>query len=235
MRQPGYYYSDHLGVNVDFVWYGDRGRPLVLFPTSGGDQNENENQGLIGALEPAISAGRVQAICVDSVNPESWGDKSLPQHEQLRRHDLYDRFLADEFAPFVTKHAHDRELMVYGASFGGFHAVNFAARHPELVKRCIAFSGFFDLKRVTYGWWEDLCYFHSPAAYIPNMDAAWIAKLRTVEWVIATGETDSLVDETRRLGETFRQKAVPATVEIWPNCFGHDWPFWKRHLPRFVF
>jgi esterase/lipase superfamily enzyme len=234
MREPGYFYSDHLGQNVDFVWYGKKGRPLVLFPTSGGDHGENEERGLIGALQPFIDEGRLQAICVNSINNQSWGDKTLAYPEKMRRYDLYDRFLAEEFAPFVTKHAHDRELMVYGASFGGFHAVNFTARHPELVKRCIAFSGFFDLKRVTYGWWNDQCYFHSPEAFIPNMDGEWIRRLRSVEWVIATGDQDSLADETRRLGEIFKSKGVPATVELWPNCFGHDWPFWKSHLPRFV-
>ncbi len=235
MRETGYFYSDHLGRNIDFIWYGTAGRPLILFPTSGGNQTENENQGLIAALQPAIDAGRVQAICIDSINGQAWSRKDIHYSEKIKVHDLYDRFLASEFAPFVTKHAKNRELMVYGASFGGFHAVNFASRHPELVKRCIALSGFFDLKRVTYGWFDDLCYFHSPEAFIPNMSGDWVRRLAQVEWVIATGDQDSLADETSRLGEIFRQKGIPATVELWPNCFGHDWPFWKAHLPRFVF
>jgi esterase/lipase superfamily enzyme len=234
MRQAGYYYSALLGTNIDFLWFGDKGRPLVLFPTSGGSHLENEERGLTDALRPAIEAGQVQVVCVNSINNESWGRKDLSYREKLRRHDLYHRFLAEEFAPFVVKHARNRELMVYGASFGAYHAVNFSARHPELVKRCIAFSGFFDLKRVTYGWWEDLCYFHSPEAFVPNMDPDWTRRLGTVEWVVATGDQDSLVEETRRFGKILKQKGVPAIVEIWPDCFGHDWPFWKNHLPRFI-
>jgi esterase/lipase superfamily enzyme len=52
--------------------------------------------------------------------------------------------------------------------------VNVAARHPELVDRCIAFSGLFDVHRLLDGdpFWNDLCYYHSPEAFIPNMDEA---------------------------------------------------------------
>jgi esterase/lipase superfamily enzyme len=115
---------------------------------------------------------------------------------------------------------------------GGFHAVNFAARHPELIKRAIAFSGFFDVQRLlSNGYWDELCYYHSPVHFIPNMDDAWCKKLSRVEWVIATGEQDSLVEETRRMAWILRAKGIPVHEEIWPGVFGHDWPFWQEHLP----
>jgi esterase/lipase superfamily enzyme len=235
MRQPGYFYSHRLGTNIDFVWYGDRGHPVILFPTSGGTHLENEDRGLIKAINSKIDDGDIQAICVASVNNESWGRKDLPIGERLRRHDLYDRFLAEEFVPWVTTHAKSRELVVYGASMGGFHSVNFAARHPELVKRAIAFSGLFDVQKIfDGGHWDELCYYHSPTHFIPNMDEGWCRKLRQVEWVIATGELDSLVGETRRFSDILRSKDIPVHEEVWPGVFGHDWPFWQSHLPRFV-
>jgi esterase/lipase superfamily enzyme len=235
MRQPGYFYSQNLGTNIDFVWHGDRGPALVLFPTSGGSHLENEDRGLIRALNPRIDAGDLQAICVASVNAESWARKDLPVAERLRRHDLYDRFLEQEFVPWVRDHSRHPELMLYGASMGGFHAVNFAARHPELVNRAIALSGFFDLKRILgEGEWDELAYYHSPVAYVPNMDPGWCARLSRVKWIVATGEHDSLVEETRRMAWIFRSKDIPVHEEIWANVFGHDWPFWQEHLPRLV-
>jgi esterase/lipase superfamily enzyme len=55
-----------------------------------------------------------------------------------------------------------------------------------------------------------------------------------VEWVIATGETDSLVNETRGFTHVLRSKGIPVHCEVWPGVFGHDWPFWKEHLRRFL-
>jgi esterase/lipase superfamily enzyme len=118
---------------------------------------------------------------------------------------------------------------------GGFHALNFSARHPELVKRAIALSGFFDIQRLlSNGYWDELCYYHSPVHYVSNMDEGWCQRLAKVTWVIATGEQDSLVDETRRMAGILRSKNIPVREEIWPGVFGHDWPYWCQHLPRLI-
>jgi len=36
--------------------------------------------------------------------------------------------------------------VVTGASFGGYHCVNFAMRHPDLVTRCVSMSRAFDIR-----------------------------------------------------------------------------------------
>lgn len=236
VRHVGTLFSDHLGIDVGYAWYGSTGRPLVLFPTSGGNHIENEDRGLIAALMPKITAGELQAICVESINRESWQRKDLDAAERVRRHDLYDKFLAEEFLPFVRAMAPEGKLGVYGASMGGYHAVNVAARHPDIVNQCIAFSGLFDVHKLLNNdpFWNEQCYFHSPVAFIPNMDAEWCEKLSQVEWVIATGEQDSLVEESRRLQSILAEKGIPCHGEIWPGVFGHDWPFWQQHLPRFA-
>lgn len=219
---------------MDFYWYGDRGRPVILFPTSGGRHNENEDFGLVPALASKIDGGEIQVCCPDSVNRESWADDSLPPWEKLRRHELYDRFLSQEFFPFVARRAGREDPIVYGASLGGWQAVTFGARHPDQVGRVIALSGFFDIRRLLKNWWNETAYFYSPTDFVSNMDSGWVGRLSRVEWVIATGETDSLVEETRTFAGVLRRKGVPCHAEIWPGVFGHDWPFWKQHLPRFL-
>ena len=134
----------------------------------------------------------------------------------------------------VAHRAGRDDTIVYGASLGGYHSVNFATRHPDQVKRCIAFSGMFDNRRMLDGYWDELCYYHNPSCSVPNMDGEWLGKLGQVEWVIATGETDSLVDETRNFSGILRSKGIEVHSEIWPGVFGHDWPYWRQHLPRFV-
>lgn len=226
--------SSLLGRKVEYLWFGREGRPLVMFPTSGGRFFENEDRNLISTLADYVMENRLQVCCIDSWNDESWNNQSLPPADRVRRHDLYDRYLSQELMPLVASRAGRSDIAVYGASLGGYHVVNFAARHPEQVARCIALSGLFDAHRILDGHWDELCYYHSPAAFIPNMNEDWVRRLSRVEWVIATGEHDSLVNETRTLAGILRAKGIPVHSEIWPGVFGHDWPFWKQHLRRFL-
>lgn len=66
------------------------------------------------------------------------------------------------------------------------------------------------------------------------MNGDWIARLRQVEWVVATGEYDSLVDDNRRFAALLAAKGLPVHAEIWPGVFGHDWPFWNEAVPRLL-
>ena len=43
---------------MDLVVHGHWGPPMILFPTSGGDEEEYERQSLIGAIAEHIDAGR---------------------------------------------------------------------------------------------------------------------------------------------------------------------------------
>jgi esterase/lipase superfamily enzyme len=219
---------------VEYVWFGVAGRTLVMFPTSGGRYFENEDRGLIDAVSGYVDTGRLQVCCIDAFNDQTWNCPGLHPAERVRRHDVYDRYLCEEMFPMVAARAGRGDTAVYGASLGGFHAANFAARHPEQVARCIALSGLFDSRRLLEGYWDDLCYYHSPVHFVPNMDHDWARRLGRVEWVIATGEQDSLVGETRNFSQILRDKGIPVHREIWPGVFGHDWPFWKQHLPRFL-
>ena len=219
---------------VRYLWFGTAGRPLVMFPTSGGSYKENEERGLVESLGDYIIEERLQVCCIGAINDETWSNDTIHPAERVRRHDAYDQYLAEELFPMVAARAGRGDTAVYGASLGGYHAVNFAARHPEQVSRCIALSGMFDNRRLLDGHWDETCYYHCPTCFIPNMDHDWVRRLSTVEWVIATGETDSLVEETRNLSQILRNKGIGVHAEIWPGVFGHDWPYWKRHLRRFL-
>lgn len=233
-RQPGSVSSSHIDQDMEYYWYGHSGRAVIMLPTSAGRHNENEDFGLVGAVQDKIDAGEIQVCCVDSINRDSWADDELPAWEKLRRHELYDRFLSTELLPHVAERAGRSDPVLYGASLGGWQAATFAARHPEQVGRVVAFSGFFDIRQLVKEWWNEACYFYSPADFISNMDDDWVGRLSQVGWVIATGEQDTLVDQTKNFSHVLRQKGIPVHEEVWPGVFGHDWPFWKEHLPRFV-
>ena len=226
--------SEVLGRPVELVWYGNWGRPVLMFPTSHGNLRQNEDFGLIGSLRDKIDGGEIQICCIDTVDEDSWQNDGIPPAEKVRRHDVYDRFLAEELIPFVRGKAEREDVVAYGASFGAYHATNFAFRHPEMISRVVAFSGVFDIHSFLDGYWDDTCYFHCPTAYVPNWDDDWIRRAGQVDIVLATGEKDHIVQNTRDFAGMLRDKGVPIREEIWRGFFGHDWPFWREHLRQFL-
>ncbi|HVT44801.1 MAG TPA: alpha/beta hydrolase-fold protein [Thermoanaerobaculia bacterium] len=233
-RDYGKWWSARLGRDMEYLWFGHSGRPLMVFPTSGGRYFENEDFGLLGALADKIDRGDLQVMCVDSIDRESWHNESIHPGERARRHELFDSYLLSEVVPFIHDRAWRGDLIVYGASFGAYHAANFAARHPEAVRRAICFSGVYDIHRQLDGYWDDTCYFNCPTAFIPNLDWEGVRRLASVEWVIATGEHDSLISENRHFAHLLGSKGIPVHAEFWPGAFGHDWPWWRENLRRFV-
>ena len=218
---------------MEFLWFGDRGRPVLMFPTSLGRFYQNEDFGLTGALADKVDAGFLQLICVDSVDEESWYNRTIHPHDRARRHDDYDRYLRDEMLPFIESRT-GGNVVAAGASFGAYHAANLAGRYPGRVTKAICFSGLYDVGQFLNGYWDEVCYYHTPQAYIANMDGGWLDRLRQVEWVVATGEQDSLVAQNRAFADLLARKGQRVTAEFWPGVFGHDWPFWKEHIRRFL-
>jgi len=226
--------SPSLQRKMELLWFGNRGRPVLLFPTAMGRFYQNEDFSLVGSLSGKVAAGEIQLICVDSVDEESWYSKHASPADRAIRHEQYDHYLRNEVIPFIRHRAGRDDLVLFGASFGAYHAANIAGRYPDVVRKAILFSGIYDIHRFTDGYWDDRCYFHCPVAYIANMDALWAGRLSQVSWIIATGEYDSLVQDNRQLSALLSSKGIPNHAEFWPGVFGHDWPWWKENLGRFL-
>lgn len=218
---------------MDFLRFGDRGFPVICFPTSMGSFHQYEDMNTVGYLTDKIEAGFIQLFCVDSVDAESWYNDGAPPSYRAFRQLQYDAYLRDELAPYVQKAAGRDDLGAFGCSFGAYHAANFAARYPGLVTKAVCLSGIYDIHRFVGGYWDDNCYFNCPTAYISNMNDEWIEKLRGIQWTIATGEHDSLVQQNRDFSALLWSKGIPNHCEIWPGVFGHDWPWWNEAVRRF--
>jgi len=226
--------SKALGRPMEALWFGHSGRPVLMFPTSMGQFYELEDFGLIRALAGKFEAGEIQAVCVETIDQESWYNRGLHPAARARRHEQYDNYLRHELLPYIQERSGRHDLAVYGASFGAYHAANFACRYPEAVAKAITFSGIYDIHRYLDGYWDDCCYFHCPTAYVPNMDEATARRFHHSQFIVATGEHDSLVGENRAFAAMLGGKGIPVHSEIWSGEFGHDWPWWKHHLARFL-
>ncbi len=233
-REYGQWWSPSLGKTMEFFWFGKFGRPVILFPTSAGRYYENDDFGLTASLSDKVDAGEIQLVLVDTVNDESWSNDSVHPAVRVARHMQYDAYLRHEMVPYIFNRAQRGDLTVYGASFGAYHASNFASRYPDIVSRAICFSGVYDIYSFLHGYWDENCYFHCPVANIANMNGDWAARLARINWVIATGEHDSIVQKNRDFSNLLWSKGIPNYSEFWGGVFGHDWPWWREHLRRFV-
>ncbi len=225
--------SRHLGKPMECLWFGHSGPPVLIFPTSLGRFYQCEDFSVTSSLSSKVDAGEMQLVCADSVDAESWYNDQIPHRERVQRHEQYDAYLHDELMPCILHRSGHSKVTTFGASFGAYHAANVAARYPEMVRKAVLFSGVFDIHRFLDGFWNDACYFHCPTAYISNADEHWIRRFTGVEWIVATGEGDPLIEENRQFSGLLTSRGIPNYLEVWQG-FGHDWPWWKEHAPRFL-
>ncbi|HEY1343305.1 MAG TPA: alpha/beta hydrolase-fold protein [Bryobacteraceae bacterium] len=228
------WYSPSLHRDMELLAYGDRGFPAVVFPTSGGRFHEYEDRGMIHALAPKIERGELQVICVDSVDQESWYNRGIHPADRLHRQNAFDAYLALELTPFVHNRTSWPQCAATGCSFGGYHAINFAMRHPDIVTYAVSMSGAFDIpKRFLDGYYDSNAYFHSPLDYLPALSDQWfLDRIRRNYYVLATGQHDPQFDQNVKLAHELGIKGIPHVLDVWDG-FGHDWPWWHGMAAKF--
>lgn len=231
--------SPTLGLDMPVVSYGHRGHPLLLFPTAAADYLECERFFLIKSIEPAIMAGRVRVISIESINRYAWMDRQLPAREQGRRQALYSGYVENELVPWIRDMCGDRgaRIATSGASFGGFHSANAFFRRPDLFDTVIAMSGFYDLgPDYLKGYSDDNCFYNNPAWYLPNLSGHYLDLLRSAcRIAIVSGQGAYEAPECSRvLSRLLDGRGVPHLLDLWGQDVNHDWPWWRRMLPHYV-
>jgi len=227
-------YSHELGRDMEALVFGHAGQPLLVFPTSMGRFFEYEDRGMIQALAGKIDAGQLQVFCVDSVDGESWYNKGAHPGARVWRHVQYERYVLQEFVPFLKWKNWSPQIAVTGCSFGGYHALNFAMRHPDLVGCMVSMGGAFDIKQFLDGYYDDNCYFNNPPDYLLNMSDEWfLSWYRQMRIVLATGEWDMCMDQNVKMAHILGTKGIAHWLDVWGDHTGHDWPWWQRMAEKY--
>jgi esterase/lipase superfamily enzyme len=219
---------------MELLAFGHGGFPIVVFPTSGGRFWEYEERGMVGALAPKIERGELQVICIDSVDQESWYNKGISPADRLHRQNAFDAYVALEVAPFVRDRTSWGQMGTTGCSLGGYHAINFALRHPDIVTYAVSMSGAFNIPaRFLNGFHNQDAYLNSPLEYLPGLDDPWfLARMRGSYYVLVVGNQDPLFDQNVKLAHEFGVKEIPHVLDVWQG-FGHDWPWWHKMAHKF--
>lgn len=233
-REYHKWFSPRLGRALELLVFGHAGMPVIVFPTSMGRFFDYENRHMIDVVRDRYEQGRLQAFCVDSVDAESWYNKAVPPAQRAARHVQFDDYLVHELMPFIRTLNASPELAVTGCSFGGYHSVNFALRHPDLATYCVSMGGAFDIHQFLDGYYDDNCYYNCPPDFLPSLNDSWyLDRYRRMRIVLATGENDICLAENRRLSDIMKAKSIPHWLDVWGNGTGHDWPWWERMAQKF--
>jgi esterase/lipase superfamily enzyme len=228
-REYNKQYSHELGRDMESLAFGHAGQPILVFPTSRGRFFEYEDAGMIRALAGKLDGGAIQVFCVDSVDGESWYNKGAHPGARIGRHVQYERYVINEFLPYLKWKNWSPQIGVTGCSFGGYHALNFSLRHPDVVSSCVTMSGSFDIKSFLDGYYDDNVYFNNPADYLPNSGDEWfLSRYRQMKIVLGTSDWDMCLDANVKMAGILQGKGIPHWLDIYGDNSKHDWPLWQR-------
>ncbi len=240
-RDYHHWFSPNLNREMELLVFGHAGARVLVFPTRFGRFFEYEELGLVESLTDKLEAGHIQLFCVDSVDGESLYSKTKPPHERIQRHIQYETYVLEEVLPLSRLLNPQPFMIAHGCSFGAFHAINIALRHPQWFGKIVALSGRYDLSMPVAefrGLFEDFynedIYYHTPNHFVPNLhDDTILNNWRRMEIVMAIGAEDPFLGSTQALSNALWAKAVANAVYIWDGR-AHRAEFWQKMVPLYL-
>lgn len=224
------WHSPNLNMNIDVLAFGTRGYPVILFPTSLGRYYENKDFKLIESVSWFINEGLVKIYCPDGIDRLSWYNRGIHPADRVRNHIHYDLMLLQELVPLAQRETGVGKVATAGCSFGGYHATNFAFKHPEVVKYVFNMGAAFDIKVQLDGYYDDNVYFNNPMDFLPNSDSSSFQEMNVV---LGTGTHDMCWNENEKMASILRQKRINHWLDVRPDA-KHDWPVWREMFPHYL-
>ena len=236
-RETWTWKSPSVGREMRLARWGHFGKPVIWFPTGGGDFLDVERFLMVRALQPLVDAGRIKLYACESVS-RTWIDPHVASREKTMMQARYDKYLVDELLPFIAADCGGTEqrFAATGCSIGGYDALNAVAKHPDWFDLMVGMSGTYTLDRRIPGHWDEDYYFNNPAQFLPNLPPGeQLDRLRTCLFVLARGggphENPEYIE---RMIPILARKGIPHRAEIWGKDADHDWPTWRTMLPLFL-
>ena len=240
-REYHKWYSARLQRDMELLVFGHSGRAILFFPTRMARFYDYENWGIINALHDRIYNGELQLFCVDSIDAESFYNQWAHPAVRICRHMQYEQYILHEVVPLM-RHKNDGSFFeVAGCSMGAYHALNLAMKYPCLFKKVICMSGRYDLtKQVSDfrdlfdGYHDENIYFNMPQQFIANLhDGYNLDAIRSVEIILAIGETDPFLSNNMEFNQLLWTKGVPNKLYIWDN-YAHRPRYWKQMVQLYL-
>ena len=224
------FYSHILGMSLKVEVTGHFGYPIIMFPTSQGDYTQNHDFKLNESVNWFLDNGKVKLYNIETIDKFSFYDKNIHPSDRIRNYELYMQFMKQEFVPYIQGLHSEHRVAVAGASFGGYHAANFAFRFPDVVSHMFCLSGAFTIRNFMDGFNNELVYFNCPREFMKN-DEAW--KFKHMHIVLSTSDEDICLEQTREMARILTERGINHWYDE-QRWISHDWPLWRMVFPTFI-
>ena len=191
---------------------------------------ENKDFKLIESVAWFLDEGLVKIYCPDSIDTMSWYNKSIHPAARARNHIWYDLMILNELVPLAQRETGVSRVATAGCSFGGYHAINFAFKHPEVTKYVFTMGASFDIKAQVDGYYDDNVYFNNPPDFIPQADNPLF---RDMFVVLGTGTHDMCWNANEQMARILKDKGVNHWLDVRHDA-DHDWPVWRQMFPHYL-
>lgn len=238
-------YSHELNREMEFKVFGHAGKPCLVFPSQDGRFYDYENMGMIDAAKDFINQGKIQFFCCDSIDQETWSFQQGDERTRIVQHERWFHYIVCELVPRIYDiNAYENDgrfasgIMTTGCSMGGYHAVNFFLRRPDIFDKVLSLSGIFQADFFFYDYHDELTYRNSPNDYLNDMeDASNIEHYRQSQIILCCGQgewEEDMLQSLHRLESILKEKQIDAWLDYWGYDVSHDWFWWKKQLPYFL-
>jgi esterase/lipase superfamily enzyme len=192
---------------------------------------------MVETLADKLDAGYIQLFGVDSHCYDSWYNDQIPPRERVRRHNVWEDYLLSELLPFIRSRNPNEFVITAGVSFGAYLAVNFAFRHPDIVRKTVGISGSYRIQRLLDGYYEEDAYLNCPAAYMNGLTDEWyLAQIRRMEITLVTSDRDLGIcrERTYDMSRVLTERGIPHSLDDWSGGLIHDWPTWRKMIRHYL-
>jgi len=231
------WFSDRLGSEIAVVRWGAIGRPVLVFPSAGGDATEIERNGLVDACGQLLADGRVKLYSVDSVAGQAMIAKAGSLEHRTWLLNQFHECVRHEVVPAIHQDLGGQAMNVIasGASIGAFNAVAVLCRYPDVFCAAVGMSGTYQIERFYDEAWTRDMYFSAPLQFLPGLDGPQLDLLRQRFILLASGEGAwEDIGESWHMASVLGAKGIPNRVDNWGPQWAHQWPTWHRMLPQYL-
>jgi esterase/lipase superfamily enzyme len=205
-------YSTRLGREMELLVFGACGPARAwFFPPPAAASSTLR----IGAWLPPSRIRSTPASCSSSASTQltrrAGTKRTAAPRWRITRQIQYEDYLIHEVLPLIRQKNSDPRLVSLGCSFGGYHAVNIALRHPEMFSGFVSLSGVFDMVSFLGGYYDQDCYYNLPTHYLPRSDRPMVSRplppqqLCAGHWLATT----SAWRRARNLDRIMNEKEIP--------------------------
>lgn len=229
------WFSPHLSKDMELKVFGSQGKAMLVFPTSQGRFFDFEDRGMVSALTHWLDAQKLKLYCVDSVDGESFFHQTKSLGDKVGVQSRYEDYIMKEVVPYIYSHGHYGQLMLYGASWGAFHAMLLLLKYPQVFDECLCLSGIYDLQFIQTP--TDV-YFYNPIEFLRNIeDQTHLGLICRARITLCCGQgkyEDDCLASVQQFAQLLKAKKIPHTLEIWSKESHHDWDWWNNQLEHFL-